>query len=217
MEQAFLNMFYSELYINTQGVTNRLDKILKKINYRPDKDIMFSDAYLIYDFNNIVVNVGNIKKILSPIEYKKSGESTIHFQNRIKRGKVLRERLGIIGNESFLQIKVRNRIEHFDERIDTLSLKYDNEDEELKAFKGIVFNTNFTYKDLIKNHLEELSIHNRDMYFLKSYISQTNELYIDNISIDLQELLEDLTDLDRKISNVLKNEVGSNGILFLWP
>lgn len=146
--------------------------------------------------NSIIVSAGNIKKLVLPDPSRHSNESKALHQNRVDRGNYLSNLLKISGEEDMLNLKVRNSIEHFDEKVDSLALKKHKKNENLINNGSILYNMSLSSRKAIQP----------EPYFLKAYIVEERTAFIDNKPINLDSIQKEATGLRNLVSSLLNTD-----------
>lgn len=104
--------------------------------------------------------------------------------------------------EHLLNIKARNGIEHFDERIDKLALKQYKK----QINKSLVlYNMTISNKEVIQAVLSDKTKHLK-AYYLKVYVVSERTAYIDNKSLNLAKVKEEAVHLENIVSKILDEE-----------
>lgn len=151
--------------------------------------------------NQIIVSIGNIKKMIYPSSIKSKNESKKSFDFRKKRGAILKDLLNIDGNEYFLNLKARNSIEHFDEKIDQVNLNLLNKDSKLMNKPAILYNMTISTR----------SVFFPEPYYLKVYIADEKTAIIDGKELNLENVYKEL----KKLSSWLDTAENLEGGLLL--
>lgn len=172
-------------------------------------DIDYETQYLI---NSIIVSAGNIKKLFQPDKARRKNETAVVHDTRIERGKHLESLIELSNIEHLLDIKVRNGIEHFDERIDKLALK-----QYKKQINNslVLYNMTISSKDVIKAVLSDKTKHLKT-YYLKVYVVDERTAYIDNKSLNLAKVKEEAVHLENIVSEIL-DEKSPGGSMIVIP
>lgn len=163
---VFLGIYYSEILILAKSIVKDCDEIFDKFALSDKQGFISVDYETQHKINSIVVTYGNIQKILKPENKRKHNETAVVHATRVARGKHLKYLLEESGVNNLLDLRVRNGIEHFDERIDKLVLK--QRKEQIKN-SLILYNMTFSDKTVIYSILSEKTKHLKP-YFLKVYV-----------------------------------------------
>lgn len=202
IDTFFTRVYYSEILILAISIIKDCDTIFEK-HVVPKKggtiNIDYETQYLI---NSIIVSAGNIKKLFYPEKNRRKNEAAALHITRIERGQQLESLLKMSNIEHLLNVKARNGVEHFDERIDKLALK-----QYKKQIKGslVLYNMTISSKrvipPLLPNKFEHLKA-----YYLKVYVIDEKTAYIDNKSLNLDKLKEEAVHLKNIVSKILGEE-----------
>jgi hypothetical protein len=95
-----------------------------------------------------------------------------------------------------LNLKVRNNIEHFDEKVDSLALRKHKNNENLINKRLILYNMSLSSRKAIQP----------EPYYLKAYIVEERTAFIDNKPINLDSIKNEATELRNLVSSLLKSD-----------
>lgn len=192
----FLSVYLSELFILSDSIIKDCDTIFDSLSIPEEGYLMTVDHKNQYLINSIIVSAGNIKKIVKPNTSRYNNESKTSHAHRVDRGKLLTKILQINGDEKLINIQVRNNVEHFDERIDKLSLKKQKEDEKLANKRMVLYNISISSR----------KVFNPEPYYLKAYIVEEKTAIIDGKFINLDTIRKEAQILREKLSSLLKQD-----------
>ncbi|MER2119196.1 MAG: hypothetical protein ABS935_02955 [Solibacillus sp.] len=129
-----------------------------------------------YATQSLLVSLANISKILYPVKSKYK-----------KRGEILRRELSITAQNIFKDRRVRNSFEHYDEHIDDFF-------SQVKS--GSIF---------VDSNMGEIKIEGviAPIVFMRNYLLKEQKITFKDLSLDLQDVEEGLSDLRVKLDNSL--------------
>lgn len=192
----FLSVYLSELFILSDSILKDCDTIFDSLSVPEEGYLIIVDHKNQYLINSIIVSAGNIKKIVKPNTSRYNKEAKTSHAYRVDRGKLLMNILQISGDETLFNIQVRNNIEHFDERIDKLSLKKQKGDEILAKKRMVLYNISISSRNVFYP----------EPYYLKAYIVEEKTAIIDGKTINLDTIRKEAQTLRDKLSSLLKQD-----------
>lgn len=195
-------LYLSEVLILAKSIIKDCDIIFNKVlpfEKRANIVVDYETQYLI---NTIIVSAGNIKNIFQPNKDRKHNETAVVHDTRINRGKHLESMLEMSAIDHLLNVKVRNGIEHFDERIDKLALKkYKKQINNSLILYNMTISSKEVMQILLTDTYKDLKV-----YYLKVYVVDEKTAYIDNKSLDLAKLRDEAVYLENIVSEILGSE-----------
>jgi hypothetical protein len=192
----FLFVYLNEIFILTETIVRDCDIIFNSLTIPEDGYSMIIDHENQHLINSIIVSAGNIKKLILPNPSKYSNEAKALHKTRVDRGNYLSNLLKISGEEDMLNIKVRNSIEHFDEKVDSLALKKHKNNENLINNGFILYNMSLSSRKAFQP----------EPYYLKAYIVDERTAFIDNKPINLDSIHKEATELRNLVSSLLNQD-----------
>lgn len=200
--EYFLSVYLSEILILTKSIVKDCNIIFDKLKLPEKGETINIDYETQYLINSIIVSAGNLKKLFYPDKTRKSSETAVLHETRIDRGAYLRNLVDMSMIEHLLNVKVRNGIEHFDERIDKLALrKYKKQ----ITNNLVLYNMTISHKRVSQIILPD-SLKHLKPYFLKVYVIDERTAYIDNKSLNLDKLRKEAVYLESKIIDLLNED-----------
>lgn len=191
-----IDIYLNEIYALTKTIIRDCDMIFSSLSVPETGYLIVVDYENQNLINSIIVSTANLKKMIDPDTSRRQNETKVVYETRINRGESLSTLLNITGEEQLLNLKVRNSVEHFDEKIDMLALKKKNKNEKLYKKRAILYNMSISSR----------KVFNPEPYYLKAYIVEEKLAYIDNKKINLEVIKNEASILRDRVIDILKND-----------
>lgn len=178
-------MYFQELYYLAEGIKNDCEKLFTETeHYKPidewgnviDTRLTLWKAPEVHrNINSILIYAANIHKLIDfKVEYE-SEENEKILEHKRQRKLVFEKLLKDVDMVAIKHKKVRNTLEHFDEKMDELSLKLlDNQGKIRRRYEGIAYNMCVSNWSLFKRKLYPIKVYDvkkRIFYNLDESIS----------------------------------------------
>lgn len=189
----------------SKSIVKDCDVIFNSLTVPDEGYLLTVDYENQYLINSIIVSAGNIKKMVQPTTSRYKHETKKQHKYRIGRGDYLFDLLNLTGKETILNTKVRNSIEHFDEKIDSLVSKKENNNEKLLNHRSLLYNMS----------LSSRAVFSPEPYYLKAYIVKEKTAFIDNKPINLEIIKKESLEIIDRISELFNEEPSGGSIMKL--
>lgn len=133
------------------------------------------------------------------------------YGTRVERGRHLESLVNMSAIDHLLNLKARNSIEHFDERIDKLALK--NYKKQIRN-SIVLYNMTISSKEVINAVLTDKTKHLKP-YYLKVYVIDERTAYIDNKSLNLAKIKEEAVHLEKEVSELLGEDSPGGSMIII--
>ena len=197
----YINFYFTEIFsisqsildykIKLQQAKSIINPLLKKPRY------MDGDSKKVIEIiTNILLNCWRLDKLFR-VSSKINWESELDFKFKKERAKLLSRKLlprTKSGSFEFNKTWIRNSIEHYEERLDSLMKKILDDTD---LHKVLIFNIVITDTDIYKDFESQI--------LLKVYNQSTNTFYLvdknlKNISINLNSIFNEVEIINSKSS-----------------
>lgn len=155
-----LDIYLSELYSLAYSVKSGCEEIFAETKV-PDNGYAIQVSPSIHNkINNVIISAANIKKLINSPLPKQKKESRKSFTVRKQRESLLQELLSGLELKEIYNTDVRNKLEHFEEYLDSMALKLmDNESDINKEYNAASYNMVFSHWDVIKPHVYPIRLY----------------------------------------------------------
>lgn len=155
--------------------------------------------------NHVVINAANIKKIISSPLPKQKKESAKNFKVRKQRESFFKRFLVGLDLKEIFNTDVRNKLEHFDEYLDTMALKLmDEKSDIITDYDAATYNMVFSQPEVLKGQI----------YPIRLYITSEKTFYHMKWSVNIQNLYDEVNRIIERLEQ-LEIEQPGGMLLFL--
>ncbi|UTH13284.1 hypothetical protein [Macrococcus equipercicus] len=189
MKQDILLNYYQELYALSKEIIRIYDSFIPELiskheNSEEGKEFLEVNPEAFLKLSAIFVHSHNIRKLLIPTARGKK-ESKRLYDFRCERALNLQRHIPIDNLNELLNSKIRNTIEHYDERLDSVNLKIDN--KTLKSKYSAVFSNMIISSEKVPEMLFE-----GDVYYLKTFVIESRNYRNLDFSSNVEKLYEEV-------------------------
>jgi len=179
IKSEMFGLYISELFSLTHVIKRECEEIFKDTK-EPATGYMLQVSSEIHSkVNTVVINSANLKKLIYSPGDKKKKESAKMFTVRKQREALFKELLSDLDLEEINNTDVRNKLEHFDEYLDDMTLKLIDDASELKTkYPAAVYNMVFSKWEAISPRA----------YPIRLYITAEKTFYHMDWSINLGKI-----------------------------
>lgn len=183
-KSEIMGIYLSELFSLAYSIKKGCEEIFEETKV-PDKGYIIQVSSEIHNkINNIIINAANIKKLIkSPLPRQKK-ESAKNFKIRKQRESVFQEILSGLDLIEIFNTDVRNKLEHFEEYLDSMALKLmDSESDIQKGYPAASYNMVFSHWEVT----------NPSVYPIRLYITSEKTFYHMKWSVNIKNLYDEAT------------------------
>ncbi len=175
-KSKFVHVYIHELWRLASEIVSKAEFVFNESRI-PDSGYMIQVSPEIHsNIIYILINSANIKKLLYTSPHKRKDESKKQFEYRINRSKDLQKLFAEIDISEIKNSKVRNSLEHFDEKLDDINIKFSGSKQDI--FPAAAYNMTFS----------EWKVINPRVMPIRLYISSEKRFYNFNHCIDIGKL-----------------------------
>ncbi|AQU73781.1 hypothetical protein [Priestia megaterium] len=192
IESKVFGLYISELFSLVHVIKRECEEIFKETKEPATGYIMQVSPEIHSKINTVIINSANLKKLLYSPGDKKKKESTKKFKVRKQREALFKELILNLDLEEISNTNVRNKLEHFDEYLDDMTLKLIDEVSEFKKkYPAAVYNMIFSKWEAISPRA----------YPIRLYITAEKTFYHMDWSINLGKIYKEAKLILERLEN----------------
>ncbi|TDL96675.1 hypothetical protein ERX27_07415 [Macrococcus brunensis] len=177
MKQQMHGNYIQELFALSKEIVKLYDSVIPKLDDKvrdlePGRNFIMVDYSTFLTFSSIFVHCGNIRKLLIPSKRAK-GEAKYIYDYRVRRTENLKQIISLSDLEEITNSKIRNTIEHYDEKLDKISLGVENKKLK-KHYDAVISNTILSSKSVIEGRVLYLKTYFIDTAIYKNLDFESN-------------------------------------------
>jgi hypothetical protein len=208
-KSEIMGIYLSEIFSLSFSIKRDCEEIFEKTKI-PDKGYLIQVSSEIHSLiNNVIINAANIKKLIcSPLPRQKK-ESAKNFKVRKQREALFQEILSGLDTHEIYNTDVRNKLEHFDEYLDSMALKLMDEKSDIKNdYPAASYKMFFSDWEVFKPHV----------YPIRLYITSEKTFYHMKWSVSIKNLYDESIEIINRLEKLKlihnENELGGSLVVF---
>lgn len=203
---ALLQIYVHHLFQNAKGVSDGCDFVFAAAHTAPSESYLKNSPAVHVRIDSVLIAAANVKKLIVTPEEKSKKESARAFKFRRQRTEYLMAALAGLPLDTFMNARVRNSQEHFDEYLDDLGGRYELGGEpQMQIAYGVAFSS-----------ASMARVIGGMPYPLRLYVADEQTYYNFEENINLGTLKNEAAGiLDRLVATLLKNGRGEPGGLII--
>ncbi|KIL46146.1 hypothetical protein [Jeotgalibacillus campisalis] len=188
-----LGLYLHELYSLSTSIEKECEEIFKEAKIPEGGHMIQVSPEIHAKINNIVINSANIKKLISTSKEKKKKESAKTFKMRSQRAEMFKDLLEKLNLKEILRTDVRNKLEHFEEYLDKMSLELMDNNSKIKTdYPAATYNIVFSDWGAITP----------PVYPLRLYIANERIYYHLDWSMDIGKVYQETRAINKRLSDL---------------
>ena len=206
LKSKFVHVYIHELWRLASEIVSKTELVFSESRVPDTGNVIQVTPDIHSNIMYVLINAANIKKLLfSYPDHKKKDETRKQFEFRMNRSKDLQKLFLGLDITEIKNNKVRNSLEHFDEKLDDLNIKFSELNQDI--FKAAAYNMAFSRWEVISPRVVPIRL----------YISSERKYYNFDNCIDLGKIHSEALSIVTRLKELklLESSEEPGGMLIL--